>query len=237
MSDVVDTLRGEVREMLEVLRHVVLPRISEATAEEKQRALTILEEVEAAGASTTQAIPSAIYVGMDPVAATRRLRDGMLDASMPAIVAAISGIQYWVYNLSSGSLPTPPAGLIDDLVHLVALRRSPGLPGALTVLADVVKRAPELLTDDHWHAMCRALSYLERETSMQASDVEVATDEIATIELAERPECRRAAASLAHAISTMDGQPSHEGLREVVEHWRVAVSVDRLPEVRRTWSD
>lgn len=234
--DVAPMVREEVGQMLEVLSQIVLPRIVDAPAEEKAKALALLQDVDAAGASSTPAIPSAIYAGMEPLAAARRLRTGLLSASRPAVVDAINGIQYWVYNLTIGGLPAPPTALIDDLVRLVALRRSPGLVSALTVLSDVVKRVPYLLTDDHWQIISAALSFLERETSLQAPGIGTPLDEVATIELEERPECRRASASLAHAINTMDSQPSQEGLREVVERWHVAASVDRLPEVRRAWS-
>ena len=237
ISDVPATVRKEVQQMLEVLSQVVFPRIGDATPAEKSQALALLRDVDAAGASSTPAIPSAIYVGMEPLAAARRLRTELLNASRPTVVDAIRGIQYWVYNLSPRGLPPPQAALIDDLVRLVTLRRSPALVSALTVLSDVVKRAPYLLTDDHWQIISTALDFLERETSLQAPDIEASMDEVATIELEERPACRLASASLAHAISTMDRQPSQEGLREVVEHWRVAVSVDRLPEVRKAWSN
>jgi hypothetical protein len=178
ISDVPATVRKEVQQMLEVLSQVVFPRIGDATPAEKSQALALLRDVDAAGASSTPAIPSAIYVGMEPLAAARRLRTELLNSSTPTVVDAIRGIQYWVYNLSTGGLPPPHVALIDDLVRLVALRRSPALVSALTVLSDVVKRVPYLLTDDHWQIISTALNFLERETSLQASDIETSTDEL-----------------------------------------------------------
>ena len=233
-----DSLREELFELVPLFADVILPKLVEAQASDKVLALRIIQEMENEGFCTALCSLAMLFVDPaqhDPVA--RRLRIGLNSVDTDEVMNCIEGLIRWFLYGQKGALPMPPDDLFRELVIMVATRRQPGLELAMQKLSFILERAPDQLSEDMVRSLCVGLEYLKKETELPVDlDKDLASGSRPAIPIEKRPDCRKDAADLAHALHDYFLIKGLE-IPSIIAEWREVCRSDRLPEVRRAWSE
>jgi SIR2-like domain len=232
--DSAEKIKEDTTALLNVLAVVVLPRLSPKDRVSRERAAHLVGEIQDAGVSTLLVTPLTIRLGVSPDEVAKALRHGLLSSQEPVATAAASGIGIWIVGHPAGLLPAPNSYLVDDMVHVVAARRSPALMPTLTQLASIVRSLPGVITAERLELLSLGLEELAKETALPSSP-SIVGDGNTPLMPKDRPAHRRAAVELAAAISGLPGSSAGKP-RIVVDTWRRIAETDVLPEVRRGWS-
>jgi hypothetical protein len=231
-----DELRAELSKLVPLFADVILPRLRQAPQTERGMALRVLQEMEEEGFCVTSCAPATLFV--DPTqydAVVRRLRLGLNSSDEEEIVHSIEGFFVWFLYCHNGALPAPPQDLFQELIAMVSSRRQPGLELAMQKLLFIIRRMPERFTEDMVSSLCVGLEYLKNETELPRDmDKEFRTGSRPTIPVEKRPDCRKDAAGLAHALYKHLSQENVE-IPQILLEWREASQSDPLPEVRWAW--
>ncbi len=147
----------------------------------------------------------------------RLLRRGIIGSTFDDVVGATTAIDKWIDRLATGTAPSLPEQLVEQVVSAVESRREPGL----IVLLQCVRR----LTEENLLGMPRAARLVEAlddllvETAYARIDPD--TREAVSISLV-RAEC----VQLAHALDRIGVGGA------IAAAWIAAALTDPLPEVR-----
>ncbi len=213
--------------ILDVLRDIVIPRISSDT--------TVAADVRNLVADfklhrvPVVAVLPALQVIDDASDATLDLRSALASPDENTYVSALQGLIYWLkcQGTSKASqgvflLPDVPVDLVRELGIIVANRRQPNLIEALQTVLFILREFSHELDSHFKQSILVALEYLYGETTYQLSD----TGE-GRIPYEDVPQYRQIAAEIAAQLKrALDAAP------EIVEMWINAAENDPLPEVR-----
>ncbi len=234
--DLADRLIDWVR----LLAEVILPRLAEADDTTKDRARSLITELDEAGVQVSYAAPSLLYFNEGQIEETsHRLWEGIEAQDPREISEAIRGIVLWlVLHARGGLIPSPPERLLDELVNRMIARKIWGLDLVLIHLANLLRLHPEQLETRHLDGACTALRYLIEDTRLpNAQEHRNFGDTISgPIPIGDRPRYRALSASLATCLAARYADTG-EPIPEILGRWREAMNNDALPEVRRAWRE
>nr|MDQ3820482.1 hypothetical protein [Acidobacteriota bacterium] len=222
--------------LLRLLSWVILPRLNKADDSARETVKRLISELDQAGFCILPALP--IMLVVDPnsnneVAA--KLRNGINAIEELYVRYSIFGLYNWLVNGVKGTIPSPPADLINELVNKVTTRRQPGLDVAIGHVSEIIKKLPEVLNESHINLLCIALVYLIAETQLpNEQDHKLITKFTTVVPLDERPDYRKHTAELSYSLFEYLTKKGME-IPEVLTRWQSISQNDPLPEVRRAW--
>lgn len=199
----------------------------------RERLTRLLHGLQAFGACTLASLPSLASTGGDAHHVIEELRSGIAQGDERIVGEATKGILYWNLLSSAGIGSAPPTGLLREVLGLLALRRIPGLRGAISCALVTIELSPQSLDEDCLQSMLVGLTALLPDTRI-SEDVESDFSSASPIPRAERLEYRRLGAELAGALDAyfrLTGVPQPS----VIADWYQAIEADPLPEMKKAW--
>lgn len=212
------------------LSRVVLPQMAWATDADWQQLLAWLQEIRAAGAYPTVALPYILLKRPGEADSAAGTIVGDLAGSVDSAVAAgAKAVRHWVHLSEAKMVPSPPSTLMAALAERVAFRRRPGVDSCLWHLASLIAERPEAITQAQAQLLTASLVPWKDATELRTSE-----GEDYDFPSGQKLELRASVGRLAGALSIWhekfsSGVPEPLG----VALWRDACKSDCLPEVRR----
>jgi len=223
--------RRSIRTLGLVLGDVIAMRLPESANEERQAVVTLLAELCSVEKTVDVGIPHArVRLGAKPEEVGRGTKEGLLTFKFEEATATANGIVAWQLWSQSEAVPAPRAELLDEFILYSVLHRDASLSAWLSAVTDLVRFAPQAITDRHLEALALGLARLLDDTRL-----DLAGDGGASLPLHERAEARAEAAGLAWALWGWCVEHKKIEPPRVLIAWRDACSSDPLPEVRRAW--
>ena len=230
------TLRQQFSSLVPLMSRIILPRLADVEDTTEDLARRLLSEMEQSGFCVLSALPMTLFIDPnsdDEIA--QKLRVGLNSMKQEEVRSSMIGLSNWLVYGNRQSIPVPPADLLNELVNRVTSRRQPGLDSAIQVLADIVRRLPDLLNESQMKSACVALEYLVQETELPNRQDEAITSNLSTvIPVNDRPEYRKLAVGLAHRLFVHFASNNQE-VPQILVKWKEISQNDPLPEVRRAW--
>jgi tetratricopeptide (TPR) repeat protein len=214
------------------LSRVVLPQMVSATDAEWLELLSWLEEIRAAGAFLTEALPYILLNRPSMAdAAGATIASDLVGSVDGAVAAAAKAVRHWFHLSMAGRVPSLPSTLKAALIERVVFRRRPGIDACLWHLANLIAERPDAIAPAEAELLTASLLPWNDATLLPASERDSCgfPDD-------ERPTLRVGVGRLAGALSIWhekfpSGTPEPLG----VALWRDACKSDCLPEVRRAF--
>lgn len=150
-----------------------------------------------------------------------RVVKGARSADPVAVRASLGAIVEWWQKD-----PVPPDELLRELIVMLTQPAPQFFAQLVNAVAHLVETALEKLSSDHVHRIVAALQLLVERTDVANPENDQWYDDPAWM-----PDARVAATRL--AANVWQQFPEH---RDSLEAWRSAISLDRLPQARRTWA-
>jgi hypothetical protein len=110
-----------VKQCLDVLGGVILPRLSEgdADAEEVRKLIT---EFDAAGAAVQFTLPSLLRLYPEDADATaHKIRSGLMSTEFEQLWSSIRAVYEWIAATNEAKIVPPPADLLHEVGHLISV--------------------------------------------------------------------------------------------------------------------
>jgi hypothetical protein len=236
-SSFAETLRqGFWQAFMSVISLVLLPKLGGPSRSDGARLLSVLSEMEQYGLCIMSALPMTLFIDPDCAArVAQSLRSGLNSLREEEVDYSILGLFYWLAYSARNSIARPPSDLLTEWINRIVSRRQPGLEFAIVQLAIALERLPNAFSSDQLEGLVIALQYLAVETELpDGEEREVAESASRPISVAELPDYRRAAASLAYRLFR-HLESRNEEIPQVLATWRTICETDILPEVRRAW--
>lgn len=225
-------VRERVSRVLDVIRFVVIPRIT-AESSVFVQIKHLLKEFNGQGLSTAAVAPALQTLDMECDAATE-LRSALASHNEYTYLSALRGLQYWLrHQTRTGrhegefELPPIPVDILRELGIIASNRRQPHLGLALDTVANVLEEAPDRLDTHFTQSIIFALEYLYAETEYRLSD---SSD--GRIPYDEVPRYRQTAAEIAKLLRDRQQVDA-----DIVAKWIATAETDPLPEVRHIIAD
>jgi hypothetical protein len=223
------------------LSKVVLPRLKDAEEDIKQKAKSLISEWEEAKISVLSISPMTLFIESDDVTKdiTRKLRFGLSSLNSEEIDNAIIGIEYWLICSQQEQIPEPPPELLNDLVNKIFHRRSPRLNFAIYILGHIIKKFPNILTQNQLESLLFSLEFILQETRLPDNwqDWKLFNEDInSIIEIEDRPEYMRLTAYLALQLYQLFEKLEIK-IPKILIDWKKTCLNSVLPEVRKVWEE
>jgi hypothetical protein len=222
--------------LIDLLAEVVLPRLRDATAEDKAMAKDLVAEMEQYGLSTLLALPMTLFLDSESYeSVAQKLRAGLNSMTVGDVAKSSFGLYLWLGYSSRGLIQSPPADLTAELINRLVSRRQPGLQYVIADVARIFKWMPETFNNDQLQSVYIGLEYLLAETTLVRED-DMNSQWTSPIPLEEWAEYRLRASRLALQLEKFCTENDREP-PEIVLRWKNESLNDRLPEVRRLWEE
>ena len=224
-----EPLRERTKIILDVLRDVIIARIS-STHRVAKEAVALVTELTSLGAATQSIRPALLkFRSVDVSSTTSSLHRGLAATDVHVYYQSVRGLLFWLRSQEKGvnrllgyDLPPPPRGLINQLGCNLASRRQPGLFVTLDTIGTLLVDCPTSVQPEFLELIQVGLEAIHAE-----SQYRVIPDEVGPIPFNEVPEYRRRIARLLYHLLAFVPEPS----RALVT-MKDAYLNDPLPEVR-----
>lgn len=230
-------LDQEIKGILELLRTVILPRISKFEKPEgKQIFKQLVDEIESNNICKYSIIALTIVIEPEKYEEiSSKLRIGIISLNPEETQASIESLFDWITYAEHKLTQYPPQDLVFEIINQIVNRRQPNLKFNLSMVADLIDQFPNILTSGQINSLCIALEYLVTETEIQSSrDIRQSSEYNVIITPSNRPEYRQRSIRLAFVIYNYYNRNQMK-IPEIILKWKEISQVDPLPEVRRTW--
>lgn len=232
------SLRSKFVNLPSLVSLVILPRLRTEDVGSKIKIKRLLDEMEESEINILWTLPMLLFIDSDiSDQIVSKLRIGLNSTNEEEISDSTSGIFCWVLLGNMKKVSSPPINLVEELVNRVISSRQPGLNFFIDSLSRIIKRCPEIVSDEQIESLCFSLEYLIKETELpNRKEIENIASMKTVIPLIDRWKYRRLSAQLAHCIFT---KLDHEGkeIPQIITDWRSVCLKDPFPEVRKAWSD
>jgi len=166
-----------------------------------------------------------------------KIKKGLLSHEKLIVRSSINATYSWTVQSKKAFLPEMPVLLLDMIIHKIALRSQPELNVAIYRTSDIIKKYPEVFSDEQIDQLLFALEGLKKDTSLSGSiDSEMMTDKNKNIPIHERPFCRSLSAVLANRVE-VELKNRKKGIPGIITEWKELSKTDVLPEVRNAWDN
>jgi len=231
-----DGLRRTAKELVHLLRSVLIPRLPRAATNEWKTIERVLQELEDNKISVIECLPTILIAWperRDEIASS--IRTALTKGDKEGVIGALAAIEWWGLFSLNRRVQKLPRDLMDEFCHRISVREQPALDEALRCAARVVRQSSKVLSTDQIGALCLGLGYLLEETHLPIQKERMASSSsVVRILFGERPLYRALSARLAFELYRFC-QNQKRAVPLTIEQWKLACEKDPLPEVRRQW--
>ncbi|HUT05009.1 MAG TPA: SIR2 family protein [bacterium] len=235
IRDFKDRLRLRFDTLVTLMAEVVLPRLGSIDdSSMKDHALKMLDEMDRSGICVLSALSMTLFIERGLVDETAsRLRVGLNSTKEKEVNDSISGLFFWLLHSERGSIPVPPADLLNDLINKIVARSQPGLLAALHTVSTIIRNLPALLNERQCGLLCAALGYLQEVTRLPNEAERQRVSILPTaIPIHDLPKYQGAAAKLAYGLQGLY-RSRKMPIPDAVRNWHAMSKISPLPEVKR----
>jgi hypothetical protein len=206
-------------------------------APDGNRLLSVLDSFEAAGIDILVARPAMLRFGIDRDVLQRHILNDFSSVIPDDVRRGCRAIQHWLVLAHMFKWAAVPASVVDALVWKISFRRGPQLDTTMEFAAFLLRRRSLPLNTEQIDRLLIALGTLLSETALPEDPALplLTRGEHETIQFAERPHHRLAAARLARNLERLLRRTKRD-TPSVIEKWKEISGSSPLPELRSVWS-
>ena len=214
--------------MLQIFAIVIMPELNK-DQECSQKVVEILGSLSRHDVLMERLVPCRLLYDLEEADAKEILEKGLSSDSYDRVIETLAGIYYWYVGHKVEIFPSPPPSLLDSLIGMVLMCRTPCLERTIDYLRVLLREVQEVFDDGQIRYLNILLVYLLSETDLSKSSLEDCLR--LSLNTSELPGIRRAAAELSLEIERYFASKDQK-IPSICFKWKEAIKRDTLPEIR-----